>query len=242
MVAAGIQQAQTGAHGADREAQSNRARGVLEAELPVTKVAKRSASPNALLIRKVSFSNGHVEFRFRSGESLTRDLARYPSLNKASWTARRNYRIQGRGMVAHWPSLDEDISAAQLLGVPEEVVARAAAQDLRVVPAEQLIHEGEIKQEIADEISDLAQRRRRRLGPGSKESRAFLVDIADAVHLPVGARQSKPEIAAAIVRRAGLRWTQDCDSTGSPSGGGSTITRVGLQRMRDAVKKLVQRG
>jgi hypothetical protein len=34
----------------------------------------------------------------------------------------------------------------------------------------------------------------------------------------------------------GVPWTSDCDSSSSPSGGGGTVTKVGLLRLKQAVK------
>ena len=47
-----------------------------------------------------------------------------------------------------------------------------------------------------------------------------------------------PEIGRAIAERAGKTWTPACDSTVSLSGGGSTVTAVGLRVIVDALGRL----
>jgi len=49
-------------------------------------------------------------------------------------------------------------------------------------------------------------------------------------------RCSMPEIGRAIAEKAGLRWGSDCDSTGSISRGGSTVTAVGLRVMINSLE------
>lgn len=50
---------------------------------------------------------------------------------------------------------------------------------------------------------------------------------------------SMPELGERIARRGGQAWDTTCDSRTSPSGGGSTVTRVGLNRMVTAVETML---
>jgi len=49
---------------------------------------------------------------------------------------------------------------------------------------------------------------------------------------------SMPEIGEAVAHAAGLVWGTDCDSRDTPSGGGSTVTLVGMNRLIDALERL----
>jgi len=39
----------------------------------------------------------------------------------------------------------------------------------------------------------------------------------------------------------GIEWTTDCDSSSSPSGGGGTVTKIGLLKIKEAVKVAIER-
>jgi steroid delta-isomerase-like uncharacterized protein len=57
-------------------------------------------------------------------------LAWYPRLLNASAEQRSNWRLIGDGLGIHWPELDEDLSAAGLLGrVPAPAAVRAAGTE-----------------------------------------------------------------------------------------------------------------
>lgn len=49
------------------------------------------------------------------GRELSAPLARFPRLREAAPEQRAAWRLIGRGVGFHWPSLDEDISVASLL-------------------------------------------------------------------------------------------------------------------------------
>lgn len=51
--------------------------------------------------------------------------------------------------------------------------------------------------------------------------------------------RSMPQRAEVIARAAAVPWDAKCDSRGTPSGGGSTVTLLGLQRLRLAVSRLI---
>ena len=50
---------------------------------------------------------------------------------------------------------------------------------------------------------------------------------------------SMPEVAEAVAGKAGLSWDEICDSRGTLSGGGSTVTLAGLQQLTRAVRLLL---
>jgi len=99
----------------------------------------------------------------------------------------------------------------------------------------------ETKQDVLNDIAMMIGRRPYPVSVGSTELKAALTDINEALRLGLDPDVSKPELAEAIARRAELAWDLDCDSRHTPSGGGSTITLVGLQRLREAVRKLKHR-
>lgn len=94
----------------------------------------------------------------------------------------------------------------------------------------------ETKQDVLNDICRLLGIRSHSVGVGSSlPSEVFLV-MKRRLRT---SGQSMPEIAQAVVDRAGLRWDAECDSRGTLSGGGSTVTLVGLQRVRRALNQLL---
>ncbi len=91
------------------------------------------------------------------------------------------------------------------------------------------------KQELVNDICRIAGIAQRKLGRGSTEPIELFVDLAVRFEVPIGDSRSKPAIARLIVEHAGGEWSNECDSRGSASGGGSTVTGEGLARLRDAV-------
>jgi hypothetical protein len=53
---------------------------------------------------------------------------------------------------------------------------------------------------------------------------------------------SMPEIGEGLAVKAGRSWSSDCDSRGSLSGGGSTVTAQGLEVMNRSIATLISRG
>ena len=95
---------------------------------------------------------------------------------------------------------------------------------------------GETKQDVLDDICDLVGIPRQAVSTGSSLPSEVFVAAARATGVPVG---SMPEICEAIVCRAGLSYSSDFDSRATPSGGGSTVTLVGLQALRTALSRLL---
>jgi len=94
------------------------------------------------------------------------------------------------------------------------------------------------KQAIINEISSLLGIGPFKVGHGSSEPAEFFRALAEALRIDLRFATTKPEIGRRIVESAGLEWDSDCDSTGSTSGGGSTVTTKGLERMKDAAIRL----
>jgi hypothetical protein len=73
------------------------------------------------------------------------------------------------------------------------------------------------------------------IGVGSSIPSELFAVMARRVGVPFG---SMPEVGEAVARKAGVAWDKDCDSRSSTSGGGSTVTAVGLGRLVTALQRL----
>lgn len=97
-------------------------------------------------------------------------------------------------------------------------------------------HGGQSKQELLDSLCRLLGVPTEPIGVGSSLPSHLFDRAATRAGVPHG---SMPEVGEAIVRKAGLTWGADCDSRGSLSGGGSTVTREGLDVMIQALRRLL---
>ncbi len=95
---------------------------------------------------------------------------------------------------------------------------------------------GVTKAELLAEVCTVLGVPRARIGVGSSLPSQVFDEAARQVGVSYG---SMPEIGEAVARRAGLAWTAACDSRGSLSGGGSTVTREGLSVLLDALRRLL---
>ncbi|TAN59255.1 MAG: DUF2442 domain-containing protein [Rhodospirillales bacterium] len=68
--------------------------------------------PHAL---SVSIDESAVRFILADGREISAPLEWFPRLRDASPDQRRNWRLIGRGVGAHWPDLDEDIAVTTLM-------------------------------------------------------------------------------------------------------------------------------
>ena len=84
------------------------------------------------------------------------------------------------------------------------------------------------KLEAVIRISNLTNSGPQELGPGSKERKSVLINLARGLGLEVNERASKPELGEQIARQVGAVWDASCWSTGQ------TITLVGLNRLLEA--------
>lgn len=91
------------------------------------------------------------------------------------------------------------------------------------------------KREALDEIGRLLGQNYQ-LGPGSTLPSAVFRDAAEKAGVdPEG---PMPERAERVALAAGLIWASDHDSRSTPSGGGSTVTLVGLHKLIEALRAL----
>ena len=67
----------------------------------------------------ISFTDDALVVRLRDGRILSVPLEWFPTLRKATIEQRSNWELLGDGIGVHWPDLDEDISIAGLLGLPD---------------------------------------------------------------------------------------------------------------------------
>lgn len=76
---------------------------------------------------EVQFDRHSVHAKLSDGRAVSTPLKRYPSLAAATIAQRRNYRLPGDGRYIHWPDLDLDLEAEQLvLGESERMPAPPA--------------------------------------------------------------------------------------------------------------------
>lgn len=78
------------------------------------------------------------------------------------------------------------------------------------------------KLEVVARISNLTHSGPETLGPGSKEHKSVVLNLARGMGLAVSENETKQGIASRIVQTSGRKWTDDCESVGQ------TITLVGL--------------
>lgn len=77
------------------------------------------AEARVAIIRDLTLTNEMLSAELADGRVISVPLAWYPRLLHGSPEERRNWRLIGDGEGVHWPDLDEDISADNLvLGKP----------------------------------------------------------------------------------------------------------------------------
>lgn len=90
------------------------------------------------------------------------------------------------------------------------------------------------KQQLVDLISEIAELRVQfKLGVGSSIPSSFFDALQSRFNTPH--TSGMENIAAVICLEHGVEWDSDCDSATSPSGGGGTVTKKGLQQLYRAV-------
>lgn len=94
----------------------------------------------------------------------------------------------------------------------------------------------ETKQQIIDEVCSILSLGKVLVGAGSTEPAEFFRDVAAKLDVETVGALTKPDLGRRIVEHFGLEWDDACDSRSSHSGGGSTVTSVGLQRIREAAR------
>ena len=79
--------------------------------------------------------------------------------------------------------------------------------------------------EVVTRIAALTDAPKETLGPGSKERKSVLVNLADRLGLNVDFKASKPDLGAQIAEALGVEWDYTCWSAGH------TLTLVGLNNI-----------
>jgi hypothetical protein len=112
-------------------------------------------------------------------------------------------------------------------------------QTIAASPSSSGFWHGQSKQDLLDQLCEQLGLPHHRVGVGSSLPSAVFDELVRRFQVRPG---SMPEVAEAVVRLANLDWTAGCDSRGSISGGGSTVTREGLEVLVKAVARLRGRG
>jgi hypothetical protein len=122
-------------------------------------------------------------------------------------------------------------------GMNPEWCASCSGTDAHSRPGDRYgYYGGETKQDLLDAMCAALGLPQEPVGVGSSlPSHVFNV-AAQRTGVPVG---STPEIGRAVTEKAGLVWTEHCDSTGSASGGGSTVTATGLRTVVEALRRML---
>ncbi len=73
------------------------------------------------------------------------------------------------------------------------------------------------------------------LSNGSSIPKVFFQDLENRFSIPVSSGMESK--AATFCDYFGVDWTSECDSSESPSGGGGTVTKKGLEVLLTAVER-----
>lgn len=83
------------------------------------------------------------------------------------------------------------------------------------------------------EITDLLGHQQIETTVGSSIPSVFFSDIASAMGIPI--TSGMPTMAKRIIENSGLVWMPEFSSENAPSGGGGTVTTLGLLQIKNAV-------
>ena len=72
------------------------------------------------LVEHVYFDEQRLHVSRTDGREISVPLEWFPRLYHATDEQRRNWELIGRGVGIHWEEIDEDISVAGLLGLPND--------------------------------------------------------------------------------------------------------------------------
>ena len=89
------------------------------------------------------------------------------------------------------------------------------------------------KLEVVNRISNLTNSGRQTLGPGSKEKKSVVINLAAGLDIPFSVAQTKQEIASNIARVLGATWTDECQSVGQ------TLTLSGLNILLESAERYI---
>ena len=87
------------------------------------------------------------------------------------------------------------------------------------------------KLEAVARISNLTNSGPEVLGPGSKERKSVLINLAQGLHIPVDPDDTKQDLGKKISNKLGVVWSTDCESVGQ------TITLKGLNLLLENASK-----
>jgi Protein of unknown function (DUF2442) len=73
------------------------------------------AEPRLADVVSVAVTNDELTAEFSDGRRVSVPLSWYPRLFHSTPEERNNWRLIGQGDGVHWPDLDEDISAANII-------------------------------------------------------------------------------------------------------------------------------
>lgn len=73
------------------------------------------AEPRVAAVKSVSVTQDDLVAELEDGRTISVPLAWFPRLLDGTPEERDNWRLIGQGEGIHWPNLDEDISAANLV-------------------------------------------------------------------------------------------------------------------------------
>lgn len=74
----------------------------------------------AFLATDVYFDTERIHVHLSDGREISAPLDWFPRLRHATDDQRRQWELIGRGVGIHWEAIDEDISVAGLLGLPND--------------------------------------------------------------------------------------------------------------------------
>lgn len=83
------------------------------------------------LASSVRFAAGRLHVLLNDEREISVPLSRFPRLQRATQPQRRHWEITAFGTAIRWPDIDEDISVAAILGIPENLVEEAAGFQTR---------------------------------------------------------------------------------------------------------------
>lgn len=95
------------------------------------------------------------------------------------------------------------------------------------------------KQDVIDDITRLVSADPLMVSIGSTEPKGVFDAVNDRLSLGIDRALTKPEYAQAIAELADVPWDATCDSRHTASGGGSTVTITGLERVFEATQTLI---
>ncbi len=76
---------------------------------------RRAYVPTTALAQSIEFDDDIMHVFLTDGRIISAPIIWFPLLHKATPEQREEYEIGGGGVSMHWPTIDEDLSVANLL-------------------------------------------------------------------------------------------------------------------------------